>query len=70
MVGIPHSYGSDFCAFLVPLVTSFATKIAMIEKARPAIIKTIMEDAPIGNQLINEEFLMIQGNEKMTTVNG
>ena len=34
--------------FLVPLVTKPATKIAMPEKARPAIIKTMMEDAPIG----------------------
>lgn len=52
MVGMPHSYGSDFCAFLDPLVTTFATKIAIIENASPAIIKTIIEDAPIEIQLM------------------
>ena len=43
--------------------------MAMIENARPAIIKTIMEDAPIEIQLMNEKILMVQDNEKMATVN-
>ena len=40
-----------------------------MEKASPAIIKTIMEDAPIRDQLLNEGFLMVQVNEKMVSVN-
>ena len=41
----------------------------MEEKASAATIKTIIEDAPIQTQLMNEEFLMVQDNEKMTKVN-
>jgi hypothetical protein len=46
-VGIPHSYGSPFWGFFVYFVTSFATITAIEENVSAAIIKTIMEDAPI-----------------------
>ena len=41
-----------FCGFFVAFVTSLAIKTAMEEKASAAIIKTIMEDAPIETQLL------------------
>lgn len=69
MVGIPHSYGSPFWGFLVYFVTSFAIITAIEENASAAIIKTIMEDAPIDTQLMIEEFLMVQDNEKRASVN-
>lgn len=59
--------GFSLCGFVVDLVMNRATITAMMEKASPAIIKTIMEDAPIRDQLLNEGFLMVQVTEKMVS---
>ena len=47
LVGMPHSYGSPFWAFLLPLLKSFPARMPPAEKRIAAIVRTMSETAPI-----------------------